>query len=300
MGAQAQVDTLGMQREINGTQLYIKVIGEGEPLLIVHGGPGVNHEYFLPHLLPLAKKYKLIFYDQRSCGKSAIPETIPDLKLEKMMQDIHAIKDSLHLAKINVLAHSWGARIALNYALVYQRDIKSMILVNPVPLNHDYDKMQTESVKSKTEPMDEIVQDDLIHSEAFKNGDAATVEQLYKLNFKTSFFDTSNLSKLNLALPDGFLEANKMLMMGLQADIGAYDKDIYEFMPTLKFPILIVHGNADHIPVEADEKLNKVLPKSELVRFTSSGHFPFIEENKKFTDTIDAFLQPQKKEEGKK
>ncbi|MFZ1634078.1 MAG: hypothetical protein WAT43_09400, partial [Chitinophagales bacterium] len=62
-------DTTGLYT-VNGTQLYIKIIGEGDPILIVHGGPGLNHEYFLPHLLPLAKNHKLIFYDQRSSGKS--------------------------------------------------------------------------------------------------------------------------------------------------------------------------------------------------------------------------------------
>lgn len=297
--AQAQDTTFDGRKNINGTELYLRIIGEGEPILLIHGGPGVNHEYFLPHLLPLAQKHKLVFYDQRSSGRSAISEMVPDLKLEKMVQDIEAIRDSFKLGKINIMAHSWGARLAAQYVLSYPASVKSLMLVSPVTLNHDFDKMQMDAVKEKTEPQDEIIQDNIVQSEAFKNGEAAAYQQLLKLSFKTSFFDTANMSKLNIVLQDDFLDASKMLMMGLKADGEAYNKDLYPMLAGVKSPVLIIHGDADNIPIEADEKLKASLPKAELVRFSRSGHFPFIEENEKFIKTVRAFLEPEKKEEKK-
>ena len=47
----------------NKSDIYFKTIGKGEPLLIIHGGPVLDHSYFLPHLESLAKDYQLIFYD---------------------------------------------------------------------------------------------------------------------------------------------------------------------------------------------------------------------------------------------
>ena len=67
----AQSPTEGL-REINGTKLFVREIGKGEPLIIIHGGPGLNHSYFLPHLDALSKSFKLIYYDQRACGQSAL------------------------------------------------------------------------------------------------------------------------------------------------------------------------------------------------------------------------------------
>ena len=53
--------------KINGTEIFCKVIGKGDPLVIVHGGPGLAHDYLYEPFKQLAYNYKLIFYDQRGC-----------------------------------------------------------------------------------------------------------------------------------------------------------------------------------------------------------------------------------------
>ena len=56
--------------DAHGVLIYYQTLGQGAPLLIVHGGPGASHDYFLPYLLPLARHHKLIFIDERGSGKS--------------------------------------------------------------------------------------------------------------------------------------------------------------------------------------------------------------------------------------
>src|SRR5689334_16332202 len=56
--------------DAHGVLIYYKSIGNGPPLLIVHGGPGASHDYFLPHLLPLARQNRLVFIDERGSGRS--------------------------------------------------------------------------------------------------------------------------------------------------------------------------------------------------------------------------------------
>jgi proline iminopeptidase len=56
--------------DAHGVLIYYQTVGQGAPLLIVHGGPGASHDYFLPYLLPLARHHKLIFIDERGSGKS--------------------------------------------------------------------------------------------------------------------------------------------------------------------------------------------------------------------------------------
>ncbi|WP_338048420.1 alpha/beta fold hydrolase [Peribacillus alkalitolerans] len=55
---------------VRGENIYVKILGQGEPLVFLHGGPGGEHRYFLPHLEGLAEYYQLVFYDQRGCGRS--------------------------------------------------------------------------------------------------------------------------------------------------------------------------------------------------------------------------------------
>src|SRR5437762_7741301 len=52
--------------DAHGVLIYYKTVGRGAPLVIVHGGPGASHDYFLPYLLPLARQNRLIFIDERS------------------------------------------------------------------------------------------------------------------------------------------------------------------------------------------------------------------------------------------
>ena len=56
--------------DANGVMIYYKILGHGEPLMIVHGGPGASHDYFLPYLLSLARHHELIFIDERGSGRS--------------------------------------------------------------------------------------------------------------------------------------------------------------------------------------------------------------------------------------
>lgn len=60
-------------KRINGTGLYMSIRGKGETIVVLHGGPGLNHSYFNPHLKDLEKTFRMVYYDQRACGQSDTP-----------------------------------------------------------------------------------------------------------------------------------------------------------------------------------------------------------------------------------
>lgn len=291
IGTEAQKVSFEGLKEINGVKMYFKVIGEGEPLLVIHGGPAMNHDYFLPHLLPLAKKHKLIFYDQRASGRSDIPhDSVRAISHEIMVDDIDAIRKEFRLEKINILAHSWGAKLAVNYALDYPDNVGRLILSNPITLSHEYDSLQVASMAGKTTAANADRKKKLVSSKEFLSADLGVYKQVLQLNYLTSFFDTTNLRKLDIVLDNDFFRQNALLMRGLYRDYARYDVNYYPFLRRVAVPVLIIHGRADNIPLEADERLTSSLANSTLLVFDSSGHFPFIEENVKFTSEVVAFL----------
>ena len=73
--------------DANGVMVYYMTIGRGEPLLIVHGGPGASHDYFLPYLIPLARTNQLIFIDERGSGRSPQLEDAKRYTVENMADD---------------------------------------------------------------------------------------------------------------------------------------------------------------------------------------------------------------------
>src|SRR5207245_3234572 len=56
--------------DAGGVLIYYESVGRGAPLVILHGGPGASHDYFLPYLLPLARRNRLVFIDERGSGRS--------------------------------------------------------------------------------------------------------------------------------------------------------------------------------------------------------------------------------------
>ncbi len=286
-GVQAQTKTEGLE-EINGTQLFIDQEGKGEVLLVIHGGPGLNHSYFKPHLEQLATKFKVIYYDQRACGQSAIP-AVDSLSLSFFINDIEAIRKLSGAKKVNLLAHSWGALLAVQYGMKYPEKINKMILSNPVALNLEYQKASMDMLQSKTTKQDSIDRAVIIASNSFKYKNVSSVDSLMQIVFRASFFDRSKSTALKLNLPTNYFKATNSLYQGLGKDLQAYD--FYQDVKSFSFPVLIIAGSADNIPIAAIHRIQENIPKSKLVMFDKSGHFPFIEEPSKFNAVVISFLK---------
>src|SRR6266852_2501620 len=116
--------------DANGVMIYYKILGRGEPLMIVHGGPGASHDYFLPYLLPLARHNKVVFIDERGSGRSQKLEDPAGYTIENMAEDVESVRQALGLGKINLLGHSYGGALAQAYALKYQRNLSDLILAS--------------------------------------------------------------------------------------------------------------------------------------------------------------------------
>ncbi len=116
--------------DANGVMIYYTMMGRGEPLLILHGGPGASHDYFLPYLLPLARHHKVIFIDERGSGKSQKLEDVSAYTIENMVEDVEAVRQGLGLGKIDLLGHSYGGALAQAYALKYQGKLRHLILAS--------------------------------------------------------------------------------------------------------------------------------------------------------------------------
>src|SRR5580692_9151979 len=116
--------------DAHGALIYYTTVGRGAPLVIVHGGPGASHDYFLPYLLPLARTNKLIFIDERGSGRSEKLEDVKQYTVENMVSDVEAVRMALNLGKISLLGHSYGGVLAQAYALKYPEHLSHLILAS--------------------------------------------------------------------------------------------------------------------------------------------------------------------------
>src|SRR5207248_5324379 len=144
----------------HGLLIYYWEIGRGIPLMVVHGGPGASHDYFLPYLLPLARHNRLIFIDERGSGKSQKLDDAAQYTVENMVEDCEAVRQALGLGKISLLGHSYGGVMAQTYALKYQKNLSHLILSSTIAstreLNDALAKMKSAMASDDREKLDSL------------------------------------------------------------------------------------------------------------------------------------------------
>ncbi len=113
---------------IRDVSLFVQVIGQGYPLLIMHGGPGMDHTSMLP-LQPCADQFTLIFYDHRCNGRSDGAE-VSSMTWPNLTADAEALRQTLGFEKWAVLGHSFGGMVALEYALRYPQSLSHLLLMD--------------------------------------------------------------------------------------------------------------------------------------------------------------------------
>ena len=113
---------------IRDVSLFVKVIGHGYPLVLMHGGPGADL-YTLMSFRPLADRFTLVFYDHRGNGRST-GAPVESMNFENLTADADALRQALGFEKWAVLGHSFGGNVALEYALRYPQRLSHLLLVN--------------------------------------------------------------------------------------------------------------------------------------------------------------------------
>jgi proline iminopeptidase len=113
---------------IRDVSLFVEVVGHGYPLLLMHGGPGADHWTMLP-FRRLADRFTLVFYDHRCNGRST-GAPVESMTWENLTADAEALRERLGFERWAVLGHSFGGKVALEYALRYPDSPSHLVLLD--------------------------------------------------------------------------------------------------------------------------------------------------------------------------
>lgn len=275
-------------RRINGVRLYYKTMGRGDPVVIVHGGPGMDHAYFLPHLNRLASSHKLIFFDQRASGRSSVPKDTNAMALGRFVDDIEGIRKAFGLQHMNLLAHSWGSILALRYALKYPDHLKSLILVTPVAASSSDFRRASEALSRRMTKKDSIAIARMEKTDRFRRRTPGAMEDWFRLYIPSLVYKREDAGKIFLNFPRDYWAKSKMLQY-LGPEASRFD--LYPELPSINVPTLIVGAEADATPLESLERMRDAIPGAQLVTIMKSGHFPFAERPDEFFPVVLRFLR---------
>jgi proline iminopeptidase len=263
---------------VDGNSLYARAIGQGPPVIVLHGGPDFDHRYFLPDLDRLGDSYRLIYYDQRGRGQSAANVRPEEVSLTSDIDDLDRVRAHFGIEAPLLLGHSWGAVLALEYALRHQARVSGLILMNPAPVSAadvaEFRKAYLEKLGPDMERQRAIVA-----SAAYQSGDPAAVAARYRIHFRPAFNAVEGFERLMAAMRDAFFGQGSDGILKARAVEEQLMRDTwqvpgYDLLPklrTLRVPTLVLASDQDFIPVKLAEHIAQAIPDAKLVTLKDCG-----------------------------
>jgi len=287
--------------DAHGVMIYYKILGRGEPLMIVHGGPGASHDYFLPYLLPLTRHNKVVFIDERGSGRSQKLEERSGYTVENMVEDVEMVRTSLNLGKINLLGHSYGGALAQAYALKYQRNLSHLILgstwSSTITMNQVLLRMKQNMAPELRERIDRMEAAGLFgHGKEYE-------KNRYTAEYMIAAWGEGYFPYLYQNRPDpnydpiGQGTSAWDLYREMWGEHGEFVIDgnlksveYTDRLASIKVPTLIVVGDHDECDPSLSQVMHGKIDGSKLLILPKAGHMTFVDQTALFIAGVDQFL----------
>ena len=255
-------------------------------LLVLHGGPGAHHDYLLPQFLRLAERYRLVFYDQRGGGRSR--DTGPgEVGWQRHVEDLSHVVRELNLQPLTLVGYSWGALLALLYALESHRHRSMpapvrMVLVDPAPLSRPFRQAFEDEFarRQRSEAIREL-REDLTDSGLRESDPDAWRQRQFELGVAPYF---TRPQAAELLTP---FRVTAKVQQSVWHSLG--DFDLIPDLGALHIPAFFVHGRHDPIPLESTERAAGAM-RARLLVLEASGHVPYVEQPDALFGAIEQYL----------
>lgn len=264
--------------------LHVERMGEGTPVLCMHGGMGFDLTTLRPWLQPLSGACELIFYDHCGNGRSAPPSDWQRVTHETWVDDAEALRLRLGFERVVVFGHSWGGFIAQEFALKYPASLAGLILCSTAPAL-DYGAAIVANAQAR----------------GTERQVAALLEAL-----TTPLPDDAALASLMGTIGPLYFHCEgeslaRRVFAGVKYSSAAFNRGLFHCSPSfntlerlseITVPTLLLSGEDDWImpPAHGLDRLAKGVPHASVERYGRSGHFPFVEERDAFAKTVRGWL----------
>lgn len=287
--------------DAHGVLIYYMTVGRGAPLMIVHGGPGASHDYFLPYLLPLARHNRLVFIDERGSGKSQILQDPKGYTVENMVEDVEAVRQGLGLGKMSLLGHSYGGVLAQAYALKYQANLTHLILASTFPST----KQMNEVFARMKEKMDPLLREqiDKMEKEGLYGHGEDYEKNRYTNDYMIAAWGKGYFPYLYHNRPDPNYDPiqNGVMAWDLYREMWGSDGEFVidgnlksveyvDRLPSIHVPTLMIAGDHDECDPSLSQEMHEKIAGSKIVILPSSGHMTFVDQPDLFISSVDGFL----------
>ncbi|MGA7339888.1 MAG: proline iminopeptidase-family hydrolase [Terracidiphilus sp.] len=287
--------------DAHGVLINYVEFGKGPPLMIVHGGPGADHTYFLPWLLPLARTHRLIFIDERGSGRSERLQDVSQYTVENMADDVEAVRVALGLGKISLLGHSYGGVLAQAYALKYQQHLSHLILNSTFASTREMNQVLAREKAQM--PPDKLARLNQLEQAGLFGKGGIWEHGRYTTEYETLAWGPGYFPFLYGARPDSSYDpaSNAPTNWELYREMWGSDGEFIidgnlksvewvDRLPTIHVPTLIVAGDHDECDPSLSKEMHEKIAGSQLVILPNSGHMNFVDQPELWQKAVNGFL----------
>lgn len=278
---------------VDDVTLHYQCFGDGENLVLIHG-LGANLAFWYPGIASmLSQHYRVILYDLRGHGKTSMPPS--GYTIAHMTRDLHALLEHLGVERLHVVGHSFGARVAVNYAILYPHQAATLTVADsqfqclqPRVRLREWHYWETwkQQLQQKGVPLpseDEFISFHLLkhlNQVSLKLTQGTLARQKRGPSLKTR-----DMGKKGAARWEQLMETTTA-----KQEFDEGEQITQEDIKTIAMPTLAVYGEYSHC-LTSCSKLKELIRDCQVVIHPKVGHFHPAVEPKMFVETLGQFLQ---------
>jgi proline iminopeptidase len=269
----------------DGTTLHYDVVGKGDPVLLLSGGPGFSPDYLRPIAEKLSGGNRFVLLHQRGTGKSPVEKYDAGvISLSNLVGDIEALRQELKQEKLVIAGHSFGGILSMMYAREHPGRVAALALIDSggptlksvLKFNANLEARFTDEERARIAKWSD--------PERKKENHRRAVLEVTKAKTPAYFADRAKAALLmdtldETSFHDGMFWSVVPQMMTLDLRAG---------LEKVKAPVLVLHGRQD--PLETAEEVHATFPGSKLKWIENAGHFPWLEQPAPFFAALGGFL----------
>ena len=268
--------------------LHYRTYGDGAPVLLLAGGPGMSGDYMLPVAAGL-DGYRTIVLDQRGTGRSTMARLdASTMTLAHAVEDVERLRERLGLESWSMLGHSWGGVLGMAYAARYPHRVRALVLAGSGGPTNEFLRYLPANVQSRLSADAErrlAYWSD--HARVQADPQRAGYEH-FRLMARAYVCLEKHVEPILHGIVPAFFDRRTTVLM--QSDLLRTEYDLRPALAALPAAVLIVQGRQDIIGESTAYAIRAAAPRARLEWIERCGHFPWIERPQLFFGAVRACL----------
>ncbi|MGG7577065.1 proline iminopeptidase-family hydrolase [Rhizobium sp. Nf11,1] len=281
--------------DVGGYRVVAYSFGTGnETVFCLNGGPGLPCDYLREaHSCLIDKGYRVVAFDQLGTGASDRPDDLSLWTIGRYVEETETVRKALGLGKVHMLGHSWGGWLAIDYALTYPENLKTLILEDTVAdmphLISELERLraalgpETVSMMQKHEAQGTYDHPEYLAAITILNYRHVCRLAEWPAPIRRSLDDWNMAPYATMQGPNEFLYIGNLKDWNRIPDL-----------PRLTLPVLITTGEHDELTPACALRMKLALPNAELRVFANASHMPFYENPGDYYPALLDFLDRHK------